>query len=207
MLRAACIVAPIRAALMHWRTATLGAMVAAAAWQAPALAQNAGATDATRLFEPIRTVLQSPRCQNCHIPGDAPLQYDAGTIHAQNVKRGIDGKGVPALQCSACHQARNAPADLGSHAPPGAPNWHLPPADMKMVFINLSPRELCMTIKDPKRNGKRSMDDFIHHIADDQLVAWGWNPGGNRASVPISKEDTVAAVKSWVAAGAPCPPS
>ena len=25
-------------------------------------------------FGTIQTVLQHPRCQNCHIPGDAPLQ-------------------------------------------------------------------------------------------------------------------------------------
>lgn len=163
--------------------------------------------EAARLFEPIRQVLQHPRCQNCHIVGDAPLQYDAGLVHAQRVKRGKDGKGLPALQCSACHQTTNAPLALGPHAPPGAPNWHLPPANMKMVFKDLSARDLCLTVKDRKRNGNRSMDDFIHHIAEDPLVAWGWNPGGNRQPVPIPKDETVAAVKAWVSAGAPCPGS
>jgi hypothetical protein len=161
--------------------------------------------DATRLFEPIRQVLQDPRCQNCHIVGDAPLQYDAGTVHAQRVKRGADGKGVAALQCSTCHQSENPPAALGPHAPPGAPNWHLPPANMKMVFKDASAHDLCMTVKDKKRNGNRSMDDFVRHIADDPLVAWGWNPGGDRRPVSIPKEETVAAVKAWVAADAPCP--
>ena len=163
--------------------------------------------DGARLFEPIRAVLQNPRCQNCHIPGDAPLQYDGGVVHAQNVKRGADGKGFAALQCSACHQSENAPAVLGPHAPPGAPDWHLPPENLKMVFIGLSARELCLTVKDPKRNGKRTMDDFVKHMAEDKLVDWGWHPGGDRKPVPISKEDTVAAVKAWVAAGAPCPAS
>ena len=163
------------------------------------------AAQATQLFEPIRQVLQNPRCQNCHIPGDAPLQYDGGTVHAQNVKRGADGKGFAALQCTACHQSENAPAALGPHAPPGAPNWHLPPENMKMVFVGLSARDLCLTVKDPKRNGKRSMDDFVRHMADDQLVDWGWHPGGDRKPVSLSKEDTVSAVKAWVAAGAPCP--
>ena len=163
--------------------------------------------DAARLFEPVRQVLQHPRCQNCHIIGDAPLQYDAGTVHAQRVKRGADGRGMAALQCSACHQDQNAPAALGPHAPPGAPNWHLPPENMKMVFKDVGARELCMTVKDRKRNGNRSMEDFVHHMADDLLVAWGWNPGGDRKPVSISKEETVASVKAWVAAGAPCPAS
>ena len=162
---------------------------------------------AASLFEPIRAVLQNPRCQNCHIVGDAPLQYDSGVVHAMRVKRGVDGKGFAALQCSACHQASNPPAALGPHAPPGAPNWHLPPDNMKMVFKDVGARELCMTVKDKKRNGNRSMDDFIHHIADDPLVAWGWNPGVDRKPVTPSKEETVAAVKKWVAAGAPCPSS
>lgn len=98
-------------------------------------------------------------------------------------------------------------AALGPHAPPGAPNWHLPPENMKMVFKDVGARELCMTVKDRKRNGNRSMEDFVHHMADDLLVAWGWNPGGDRKPVSISKEETVAAVKAWVAAGAPCPAS
>ena len=38
-------------------------------------------------FETVRQVFQHPRCQNCHIPGDAPLQFDAGRTHAQNVLR------------------------------------------------------------------------------------------------------------------------
>ncbi len=170
-------------------------------------AQTVSSAEAARLFEPVRQVLQHPRCQNCHIVGDAPLQYDAGLLHAQSVKRGADGKGFAALQCSACHQADNPPAALGPHAPPGAPNWHLPPENMKMVFKDVGARELCMTIKDRKRNGNRSMDDFVHHIADDPLVAWGWNPGGDRKPVSIPKDETVAAVKAWVRAGAPCPAS
>jgi hypothetical protein len=183
-------------------------LVVLATFSTVATAQSSrAATDTGGLFEPIRQVLQNPRCQNCHIPGDAPLQFDAGLVHQQNVKRGADGKGYAALQCSTCHQSENPAAALGPHAPPGAPNWHLPPDNLKMVFIGLSAHDLCLQVKDPKRNGKRSLDDFVHHMADDPLVDWGWHPGGDRKPVPIAKEDTVAAVKAWVAAGAPCPAS
>jgi hypothetical protein len=192
------------------RSGFLIAVLVASALIGTAFAQSKtpaapSASEAGRLFEPIRQVLQNPRCQNCHIPGDAPLQYDQGTVHAMRIKRGVDGKGVAALQCSACHQSENAPAALGPHAPPGAPNWHLPPDNMKMVFINLGAHDLCATIKDPKRNGNRSMDAFVHHMAEDPLVDWGWHPGGDRRPVPIAKDDMVTAVKAWVAAGAPCP--
>src|SRR5215831_8940826 len=89
-------------------------------------------------FETVRAVLQHPRCQNCHIPGDAPLQFDAGLVHGQNVMRGGDGMGAPGLPCSTCHGTANPPASWGEHMPPGAPSWRLPPPQRKMVFIGLS---------------------------------------------------------------------
>lgn len=168
-------------------------------------AQTAAAAAGDPLFEPIRSVLQSPRCQNCHIPGDSPLQFDIGKVHAQNVKRGTDGKGMPGMMCSTCHQTQNASPSMGEHAPPGAPHWQLPPANMKMVFIGLSPHDLCVGLRDPKHNGGRSLQDLVHHFGEDQLVAWGWNPGAKRTPPPLTKAQTVAAVKAWVAAGAPCP--
>src|SRR6266498_3847082 len=74
-------------------------------------------------FETVRAVLQHPRCQNCHIPGDAPLQFDAGLVHGQNVLRGPDGTGASGLACSTCHSTVNPPSSYGAHMPPGAPNW------------------------------------------------------------------------------------
>jgi cytochrome c5 len=42
-------------------------------------------------FLQVYKVLISPRCQNCHPSGDAPLQGDDSHVHIQNVKRGADG--------------------------------------------------------------------------------------------------------------------
>jgi len=156
-------------------------------------------------FETVRAVLQSPRCQNCHIPGDAPLQFDAGLPHAQNVMRGKDGRGSPGLACATCHASANPPASYGEHMPPGAPNWHLPPADHKMVFIGLPPGELCATVRDPKRNGGKDFGALERHVASDELVLWGWSPGVGRAPVAVAHADFVAAFKTWLGAGAPCP--
>ena len=89
--------------------------------------------------------------------------------------------------------------------PPGAPNWHLPPPDQKMVFIGLSSGDLCRTIKDPKKNGGRDFAALDHHIAEDKLVLWGWSPGTGRAAVSVPHDEFVAAFRTWVAAGAPCP--
>src|SRR5215475_13930847 len=72
-------------------------------------------------FSTVQKVLQHPRCQNCHIPGDAPLQFDAGLAHTQNVQRGQNGNGAPGLGCATCHGTVNTPASYGAHMPPGAP--------------------------------------------------------------------------------------
>ena len=184
---------------LAWLTVTAAMLFACHAW-AETTVPAAG-----DLFEPIRSVLQHPRCQNCHIPGDQPLQYDEGRPHGQNVMRGMDGKGMNAMKCSTCHQDKNSPAAMGEHAPPGAPHWQLPPAHNKMVFINLTPYDLCMVIKDPKKNGGRDGEAIIEHFSEDKLVAWGWQPGGNRSLPPLTKPQTVSAVKQWVKAGMPCP--
>lgn len=161
---------------------------------------------AVSAFATVQQVLQHPRCQNCHIPGDAPLQFDDGLAHAQNVIRGPDGKGAPGLPCSTCHGEFNPPASYyGPHAPPGAPNWHLPPPEHPMVFIGLSPAELCATLKDRRANGGRDLDALIHHVSEDKLVLWGWSPGGERAPVPVPHEEFVDRFKLWAAAGGPCP--
>jgi hypothetical protein len=155
-------------------------------------------------FTTVQQVLQHPRCQNCHIPGDAPLQFDGGLPHQMGVVRGPDGHGAPGLPCSTCHGNANPPESYGLNAPPGAPQWHLPPPDRKMVFIDLSPAELCETIKDEKKTGK-NLRQMLEHNAHDELVGWGWEPGGARSPVPIPREQFVESFRTWMEAGAPCP--
>jgi hypothetical protein len=160
--------------------------------------------NALQEFAVVQKVLQHPRCQNCHIPGDAPLQFDEGRVHGQNVKRGSEGLGAPGLSCTTCHGTQNPPTSYGAHMPPGAPNWQLPPPEHKMVFIGLSAGELCRRLKDKAENGGRDMVLLRKHL-DDELVLWGWNPGVDRAPVNVSHDDFVAAFERWADAGAPCP--
>ena len=182
--------------------AALAALFPAASPRAMAASKDEGLA----AFETVRSVLQHPRCQNCHIPGDAPLQLDDGRTHTMGVLRGAAGTGAPGLPCATCHGAANLPASYGPHVPPGAPNWHLPPPERKMVFIGLSSGELCRRLKDPKENGGKSLDALLHHMAEDKLVRWGWSPGPGRAPVSVAHEELVAKVKQWIAAGAPCSP-
>jgi hypothetical protein len=157
-------------------------------------------------FETVRAVLQHPRCQNCHIPGNAPLQFDEGLVHGQNVVRGPEGKGTLGFACSTCHATANPPASYGLHMPPGAPNWHLPPPERKMVFIGLSSGDLCRTVKDKSQNGGKDLEALLEHVSHDKLVLWGWAPGVGRAPVSTPHAELVAKFREWVEAGAPCAP-
>ena len=156
-------------------------------------------------FATVEQVFQHPRCSNCHIPGDAPLQFDAQTPHAMNVVRGPDGKGAPGLPCSTCHGEQNSPASYGPHAPPGAPHWQLPPPDQKMAWIGLPADQLCAMIQDKDRNGGRDFAALPTHVAEDQPVLCCWHPGGERAPVPVPHDRFVAAFKTWAEAGGLCP--
>jgi hypothetical protein len=161
---------------------------------------------AAQAFEVVRSVLQHPRCQNCHIPGDAPLQLDAGVRHAMNVQRGARGKGATAMECATCHGTENLPESYGLHVPPGAPAWHLPPPETKMVFISLSAAQLCAVIKDRRETAGKDLQAMLAHIRDDKLVGWGWAPGLGRNPVPVPRAQFVAAFQEWMSLGAPCPP-
>lgn len=187
---------------VHCITLPFALALAACSGSAPDPAAQQAALQA---FTTVQQVFQHPRCQNCHIPGDAPLQFDAGLPHAMGVVRGPAGHGAPGLPCSACHGEANAPASYGPHAPPGAPHWALPPPDQKMVTIGLSAPALCAAIKDPQRNGNRDLAALLKHVSEDKLVLWGWNPGGERQPVPVPHGEFVAKFKLWADAGAPCP--
>jgi hypothetical protein len=163
---------------------------------------KADAAASAKAFLEVHRVFTSPRCQNCHSAGDAPLQGDDSHVHLQNVKRGKDGRGVTAMRCETCHQSTNL---AGDHMPPGNPKWGLPSPEHKMVFVGRTPAELCRQLKDPKQTGGRSLQQLLEHVADDELVAWGWNPGDGRALPPLSRQEIIAQMKIWIDGGAACP--
>lgn len=162
---------------------------------------------AVAAFATVQKVFQHPRCQNCHIPGDQPLQFDAGLPHTMGVVRGPDGKGAAGLPCATCHGEKNLPASYGPNAPPGAPHWQLPPPEHKMAWIGLPPKQLCEMIRDKKQNGDRDFAALLKHVSEDKLVLWGWEPGGNRLPVSVPHDEFVAQFKLWADAGGPCPAS
>jgi hypothetical protein len=156
-------------------------------------------------FELVRSVLQHPRCQNCHPGGDAPLQGDQGALHTQGVLRGPEGKGMPGAECTTCHGPANPPASYGTHIPPGvSTGWHMPAPGNKLVFVGVAPSALCEQVKDPIKNGgmtTKKLEDHIH----DPLVLWAWSPGPGRTALPVDQPAFERAWNEWLQAGSPCP--
>jgi len=151
------------------------------------------------LFTELGKVLTHPRCVNCHPAGDRPLQGEMGRLHQPPVQRGTDGHGLPAMRCSMCHQQANFdPARVPGHA-----EWHLAPREMAWERRTLG--EICAQLKDPARNGGRSLDDLVHHIGEDTLVGWAWMPGYGRQPAPGTQKEAGALVEAWVKTGALCP--
>ena len=177
--------------------AGLGAAFAAAI----ALAQPAAPSrdDGLAAFHVVYAVLESPRCRNCHPAGDAPLQFDDGRPHAMNISRRSERNG---LTCATCHGTHNG---TRLNQPPGAPNWHLPPAATPMTFEGRSEPALCAQLLDPVKTGGRDVAALVEHVAHDPLVAWGWAPGPGRTPVAVPREQLVTAMQTWAAAGTPCP--
>jgi hypothetical protein len=153
------------------------------------------------LFTEASRVLFHPRCLNCHPAGDAPTQRDALETHEPPVARGADDRGVPALRCASCHQDAN----LELARVPGAPEWRLAPRSM--AWAGRSVADVCAQIKDPARNGNRTLAQVVEHAERDPLVAWGWKPGHGRTTVPGTQARFGALVKAWVETGAECPAS
>ncbi|TDO22482.1 hypothetical protein [Pedobacter duraquae] len=189
-------------------TSTLILMVAVMAFsldtsksKAPFVVMKRDSIASVAAFKKVYSVLMSPRCMNCHPAGDVPLQGDDSHLHAMLPKRGLEGKGKYAMKCANCHQPTNI---AGLNKPPGHPNWHLPPADMKMVFQGKTANELAKQLLDPRTNGNKNMKQLIAH-ADDGLVKAGWNPGEGRTLPPLSHAAFKKAWIAWLSNGAYAP--
>lgn len=153
------------------------------------------------IFVEASRVMLHPRCKNCHPAGDTPMQGEANVAipHDPPVLRGEDNQGLPGLRCDGCHQDRN----LELQRVPGAPKWQLAPREM--AWFDKNPHLLCEQIKDPARNGKKTLAQIVEHSGHDELVAWGWQPGHGREPAPGTQAQFGALMDAWVKEGAVCP--
>lgn len=162
-------------------------------------------SDGDGLWAPIYEVFSHPRCANCHVgPDNIPRwsgeHYGGSKPHGMAVTGGPSRIGAESVLCSACHTAKNSPVP---HGPPGAPIWLLAPVEMQ--WWDKSSQAVCEQIKDPQRNGGRTLAEVADHIAHDPLVLWGWEPGPGREPAPYSPSEVADFIRQWEAAGAPCP--
>jgi len=74
-----------------------------------------------------------------------------------------------------------------------------------MIWQGLTDAQICRSIKDPKENNDRNVEQILDHLANDQLALWGWNPGEGREPVTMPHDEFVSKVKQLQDAGAPCP--
>jgi hypothetical protein len=157
------------------------------------------ATRSRALFLEASRVVLHPRCVNCHPDGNVPHQGMQLGLHDPPVQRGPRDQGVPGMECGACHQDRNQQLTRV----PGAPSWHLAP--IEMAWVGKSAAYICKQMKDPARNGGKSLAQIVEHNAHDKLVAWGWAPGADREPAPGTQEQFGALVAAWTETGAECP--
>jgi hypothetical protein len=168
-------------------------------------------------------------------PEDYPRQGDDRHPHLYQVLRGdpLDlptdegtaivhpGQGTPFERCTFCHGNRNdavtgIPGTTNPHrADRTAPFWALAPAEMAWESapgVPFTGPELCVQLKDPTRNGNRTLNDLLHHITDEPLVNWAFSPGTRpngepRTTPPYNHQQLINAFTKWIAEGAPCPNS
>ena len=160
---------------------------------------TATAAESVAAWEKIATVVEHPRCLNCH-QVESPRQGDSRRLHVPLVVRGEDNMGVTGMRCTTCHsQTGNNPTS----GVPGAPGWSLAPLEQN--WQGLSSGDICRQVRDPKRNGNKDAEKMITHFADDELVGYGWHPGAGREAVPMPRAELVEHVKTWLAGGSECP--
>jgi hypothetical protein len=156
------------------------------------------------IFAEIATVLTHPRCMNCHPAGEHPLQGADHHEHKPVVWRNDTGNyGTP---CGECHTEQNvALREAASYQSiPGHPRWGVAP--LSMAWEGKSIGDICRQLKDTARNGGRDLAMLQEHVAKDDLVAWGWNPGAGREPAPGSQQAAGELVQAWIDSGAECPP-
>jgi hypothetical protein len=73
------------------------------------------------------------------------------------------------------------------------------------MWATMSVGDMCRSIKNPARNGGRSLQGLLKHAVEDSLINWAWDPGGKRESVPMPQTVFTDVFEEWVRTGAHCP--
>jgi hypothetical protein len=149
------------------------------------------------IFSEVAKVLTHPRCLNCHPASDRPTQANDLHPHEPFARRD--------LPCVTCHTDRNFTLHerASYQSIPGHPRWMMAP--IEMAWQGKSIGAICQQLKDPERNGGRDLALLHEHLAHDDLVAWGWQPGVGREPAPGSQALLGELIQAWIDSGAQCP--
>jgi hypothetical protein len=149
------------------------------------------------LFGEAAKVFTHPRCLNCHPASDRPLQGNDHHPHEPRTARD--------QTCMTCHTNQNFKlSERASYQSiPGHPRWSVAP--IEMAWEGKSIGEMCRQMKDPDRNGGRTLALLHEHVAHDDLLAWGWHPGEGREPAPGTQELLGQLIQAWIDSGAECP--
>ncbi len=157
-------------------------------------------------------VASHPRCANCHVgPSNIPMwsgaSYGETRPHGMNVNAGESRIGAEQLLCSTCHTTLKEAVPEANTVPHAAPRvaafWQLAPVEAE--WFGKSSAYICNQLKDPDRNGGRTIRDVAIHLDHDVILHWAWNPGGDREPAPYSLQESMDFLMKWYAAGTPCP--
>ena len=175
-----------------------------------ASAQSDAASPGLDAWSRIFEVVSHPRCANCHVgPSDRPMwsgpSYGRTRPHGMNIRAGESRIGAETLPCRTCHvTTQEAPSQEVPHAAPQVTDaWRLAPVEAD--WFGRSSAFICAQLRDPERNGGRSVADLAAHLEHDVILHWAWAPGGDREPAPYSLEAHIADLQAWGAAGQPCP--
>ena len=149
------------------------------------------------IFAEMAKVLTHPRCMNCHPATNRLTQGNDEHPHQPVATRDTT--------CMTCHTDRNFTLheQASYRSIPGHPRWMAAP--IEMAWQGKSVGEICRQIKDPDRNGGRNLSLLHDHLAHDDLVAWGWQPGAGRDPAPGSQALLGELIQAWIDTGAQCP--
>jgi hypothetical protein len=158
------------------------------------------------LFMEMGRVIQSPRCLNCHPADRRPTQDDDMHVHNPPMVADAAGHGAAGFTCSQCHSHANFNTGLPHlQSIPGNPKWALAPAVFAWQHRTLA--QICRQIKDPARNGNRTVAQIHDHVAHDTLVGWSWKPGLGRKPSPGTQAAFGELTQRWIDTGSECPDS
>lgn len=166
--------------------------------------------DGLAAWDRIYEVVSHPRCSNCHVgPSDRPMwsgpSYGRTRPHGMNIRAGESRIGAETLPCRTCHVssgAQTAPSHPRS-APQVADAWRLAPVEAD--WFGRSSAFICAQLRDPSRNGGRTLTGLMDHLEHDVILHWAWSPGGARAPAPYSLTEHLNDLELWGASGQPCP--